>query len=205
MLYPPAAQYAGFNLLVLGAQWAPPSASSDAPRLHFPHASLLTNNGARGAIVARALRPEERVCGGVSNAAESVGGGPWPKVAAGRPLFADAVAVESAADPDPDAQDTALAARLFALLRTTAAGPIVRENLRQTICVPPIEVAVAVAGGSRDYYATRLATVLLVRRDGSGVFVERDVWRAAGGGGVELAEPGGGERRFPVQIEAPGF
>ncbi|KAJ7740234.1 NRDE protein-domain-containing protein [Mycena maculata] len=192
-LYPPTAQYAGFNLLLLGAQWASSPSAPDAPRLHFPHASLLTNNGAWGTVVARALRPEERVCSGVSNAAESVDGVPWPKVAEGRRLFQDAVAGDVAVDAD--AQDTALSTRLFALLRTTAAVPVrAREDLRQTICVSPLTVN---AGG---YYATRLATVLLVRRDGTGVFIERDVWRVgAGGEGLELTEPGEGERRFRIQ------
>ncbi|KAJ7464729.1 NRDE protein-domain-containing protein [Mycena galericulata] len=204
-LYPPAAQYAGFNLLLLCAQWAP-----DEPRrLHFPHASLLTNNGARGEVVARALRPEERVCGGVSNAAESVGGGPWPKVVEGRGLFAEALAAAdadtSAAPADAEGQDTSLSERLFALLRTTAVPPPrARAELRESICVPPIAVPVGADGGT-SYYATRLATVLLVRRDGAGVFIERDVWRVdGGGGGVELAAPGDGERRFRVRVEAPG-
>ncbi|KAJ7105063.1 NRDE protein-domain-containing protein [Mycena crocata] len=217
-LYPATDQYAGFNLLVLAAEWETASLVSGVNRrLHFPHAALLSNGGARGPIVSRALRSTERACGGVSNAANTCAkeepGSEWPKVAEGRTLFAEVLAAHAAhpgrhsaeanldVDPtvDEDVADAALAARLFTLLRTTAKTPIrSREDLRRTIHVAPLEVA---AGPNKGWYATRLATVLLVRRTGEARFVERDVWRLSEGkdGGVELADTGA-ERVFRVRV-----
>ncbi|KAJ7696676.1 NRDE protein-domain-containing protein [Mycena rosella] len=205
-LYPPAAQYAGFNLLVLAAEW---EAGADA-RLHFPYASLLSNGGGGGLLSARPLRPEERACGGLSNGVDGKGADAWPKVAHGRALFAAAAAAADSPrtdGDDADAQDAALAARLFALLRTPPAAPVrVREELRRAVCVAPLTLGGATAAPlAREAYATRLATVLLVRRSGAARFAERDVWVRAPDGGVLLSEPGAGERLWRVQVgaEAP--
>ncbi|KAJ7813097.1 NRDE protein-domain-containing protein [Mycena leptocephala] len=180
-LYPPDASYAGFNLLVLEAEWeassSPPSQSAAATaaaslRVHFPHASLLSNGGAGGRIASRPLFPAERASGGLSNGLHvgGDGGDAWPKVVHGRALFAQAVKAHDEALRDADA---ALAGRLFALLRTTAAEPVrTREELRRTVCVRPLEIRAPPA-----HYATRTASVLLVRRSGEALFVERDVWR----------------------------
>ncbi|KAJ6585490.1 NRDE protein-domain-containing protein [Mycena capillaripes] len=245
VLYPPDAQYAGFNLLLLEAEWqlSPPPATSTSRCLHFPHASLVSNGGAGGPLTSRPLRPDERATGGLSNGLHvgGAGGEAWPKVVQGRALFEDAVKVHTADGAGEKDADAALAGRLFALLRTTAAEPVrVREELRNTICVSPLEIhtkpsAAASAPGDTSagansavpagpapnadkpapkYYATRTASVLVVRRSGEGLFVERDVWRLADGG-VELYEGGAiggmtggagavgedaGERVFHVQL-----
>lgn len=64
----------------------------------------------------------------------------------------------------------------------------VREDLRKTIQVPLIDVqAVPSLGGTipatrsasadKSWYGTRLVTVILVRRDGEVLFVERDIYK----------------------------
>jgi uncharacterized protein with NRDE domain len=248
-LYPPDASYAGFNLLVLEAEWeassSPPSQSAAAAaatsqRVHFPHASLLSNGGAGGRIASRPLFPAERASGGLSNGLHvgGDGGDAWPKVVHGRALFAQAVKAhdEALRGDVGDAQkgdgnvpeevrrqedaDAALASRLFALLRTTAAEPVrTREELRRTVCVRPLEIravnastapstpttSTASVNNTDDgdnptptaskppaHYATRTASVLLVRRSGEALFVERDVWRLKVGalGGMQLYQGG---------------
>lgn len=188
-LYPPTAQYAGFNLLTLAA------ARAADGTLHFPHATRVSNGGARGPIALRALRQDERAAGALSNGIDAAGDA-WPKVLIGRALFVSAVS----ADADDDDDEAALAARLFALLRTPPAEPVrAREELRRAVCVPPLVVG---AG----HYATRLATVLLIRRSGAARFVERDVWVDAPGGAGEplLNSPeGAGDRIWEGRVEAP--
>ncbi|KAJ7075779.1 NRDE protein-domain-containing protein [Mycena belliarum] len=224
-LFPPAAEYAGFNLLLLAPAWSGgalsfPADSAPADTLEHGGAALLTNGGARKPLHARALSPAERAGGGQSNGVDGAGAEAWPKVVEGRALFAAAVAAappppDDAAEEDTETRDAALASRLFALLRTTAPAPVrAREELRRTVCVAPLAVPLGGAGEA-GVYATRVATVLLVRRDGAARFAERDVWVAGGGeGGGEagtgtgavLAEPGAGERlwRLRVGAEAPG-
>lgn len=57
---------------------------------------------------------------------------------------------------------------------------------------------------SSRYYATRLATVILVRRNGEVVFVERDVWFTDNNAERELGEPGETkyDRRYTFQIRS---
>ncbi|KAJ6583910.1 DUF833-domain-containing protein [Mycena vulgaris] len=239
-LYPPAAQYTGFNLLVLAAEWEGDALEGDAPkRLHFPRAALLTNRGARGPVEARLLTAEERACGGLSNGVDGPGRAgvaegragartvclrPWQgrlPALLGRLGPVGNGAGGADAEEDAAARDTALAARLFALLRTTASdgAPIrAREDLRRTICVPPLGInslslgsqsnATAGPGSSKEQtasplgtpapltaanaYATRLATVLLVRRTGAALFVEARRVRARAGWGRCLAWRWGG-------------
>ncbi|KAF7364785.1 hypothetical protein MVEN_00348500 [Mycena venus] len=256
----PQGSYAGFNLLVLEAEWeassssAPPQPTASAsisvsPRLHFPHAFLVSNGGAGGQLLSRPLRAEERTSGGLSNGLHvtETGGEAWPKVAQGRTLFSDTVKAHDEALRRDDARDAdaALAGRLFALLRTAAAEPVrAREELRRTICVRPLEISAkprpdvnnaqtpdssasavpATINGTGTpipstptIYGTRTASVLLVRRSGDALFVERDVWRLKPGG-VELYEGGAiggtgsgklageedGERVFRVRVGAQG-
>ncbi|KAJ7160174.1 NRDE protein-domain-containing protein [Mycena filopes] len=209
-------QYAGFNMLLLEAAW------DDSGRLFFPDASILSNDGAGKHLAFRSLRPHERALGGLSNGIHvgGVEGEAWPKVAHGRALFAEAEAENPSAKEKAD--DEELASRLFALLRTAAPDPPrAREELRKTICVRPLEIKTAVdangVGGPPKYYATRTASVLLVRRTGAALFVERDVWRLQAGAlggvhmyvdgeiGVDLARGGApragdGERVFRVRV-----
>ena len=59
-------------------------------------------------------------------------------------------------------------------------APVVRGDLRNTIRIDPLEVPV----NSEEtwIYGTRLSTVILVRRDGQAVFVERDIWKLGSDG-----------------------
>jgi uncharacterized protein with NRDE domain len=50
-------------------------------------------------------------------------------------------------------------------------------------------------------YATRTSTVLLVRRDGSVLFIERDIWVLDEEGSDAKPERGKGERMFRFHIE----
>jgi uncharacterized protein with NRDE domain len=57
--------------------------------------------------------------------------------------------------------------------------------------------------GSTEYvkptfYGTRLSTVLLVRRDGTVLFIERDIWKLVDGKAVKPEPPT--ERRFRFNI-----
>ncbi|KAJ6470987.1 NRDE protein-domain-containing protein [Mycena sanguinolenta] len=207
----PQAAYAGFNLLLLEAEWEALTVPA-APRVHFPHAALLSNGGAGGQLQSRPLRADERVSGGLSNGlfVGGAGGEAWPKVVQGRALFAEALKAHDAEAKGhaEDAADAALAGRLFALLRTTAAKPIrAREDLRRTICVKPLDTTAAGPSGSSKWYGTRTASVLLVRRSGAALFVERDVWRIQPGGDVELyagGEVGGRGTQSAGDGERPG-
>src|SRR5882757_3159641 len=75
--------------------------------------------------------------------------------------------------------------------------PRTRAELRTTIAVDPMRISTQSGSGSgsgpgpddAQLYATRLATVVLVRRDGSVLFVERDVWQLdARGDGASRAD-----------------
>ncbi|KAJ7643661.1 DUF833-domain-containing protein [Roridomyces roridus] len=204
-LYPSSAQYAGFNLLLLSA-----SPSPDGRGLEFPapNVHLLTNNGARGPLTSRPLHANERRAGGLSNAAESAGGPAWAKVCAGVPLFSSVLEEFSATG---ERGEEKLTESLFELLRTEAPGPHTRATLRTTICVPPVRVT-SNPDTPGPWYATRTATVLLIRRDGRALFVERDVWRLKPKSKpnlqgeeeeedeTELAPPGDGEHRFRFEV-----
>ena len=69
-------------------------------------------------------------------------------------------------------------------------APVDRAALRNTIQVDPIVAQWQVTPSSdrKEYYGTRLATVLLIRRDGSVSFVERDVWTLDPHGDVVKAD-----------------
>lgn len=70
-----AAEYAGFNLLLL-------IPSKEEGRLSFS-ASLITNSGGGGVIKPRPLLAEERRIGGISNGMDGDDGRNWPKVRKG--------------------------------------------------------------------------------------------------------------------------
>ncbi|KAJ6622616.1 NRDE protein-domain-containing protein, partial [Mycena sp. CBHHK59/15] len=136
------------------------------PALHYA-AARLSNGGGGAPIHARPLRADERAGGALSNGVDPEGDA-WPKVVAGRAAFAAAVAQHASA---PRRRRHGARRALFGVLMTTAPAPVTqRADLRHTVHVAPL----ALAGGA--LYATRLATVLLVRRDGGALFVERDVW-----------------------------
>jgi len=77
--------------------------------------------------------------------------------------------------------------------------PREHSQLRNSIRIDPIPIAVA--PDPPDIYGTRLSTVILVRRDGKVLFMERDVWKTDEGGKTVLAgaDPSS-ERQFRFQL-----
>lgn len=73
-----------------------------------------------------------------------------------------------------------------------------RAGLRRTVHVAPVAVPPK-DGKGEDLYATRLSTVLLIRRSGEALFVERDIWKLGSDGKAELADPSS-QREFRVQV-----
>ncbi|KAJ3574137.1 hypothetical protein NP233_g1961 [Leucocoprinus birnbaumii] len=69
--------------------------------------------------------------------------------------------------------------------------------------IPPAQPPPPLAPGSEHYYGTRLSTVLLVRRDDSVLFVERDIWRLGKDGKPERLDYG--ESRGESEIKQRVF
>ncbi|KAH9065201.1 DUF833-domain-containing protein [Lactarius vividus] len=161
-------RYAGFNLLLLE-----PLASSSASASTLAYdARLVSNCGGGGPIHARAPTDAECACGGMSNGVDGHGGDLWPKV--------ETVLDELSRAPrmdEPD-EDERLAGRLIELLTAHLPIPPPRERaeLKNTILVPVVDVGATKLDASHAYYGTRLAQVVLVRRNGHVTYIERDVW-----------------------------
>ncbi len=68
-----------------------------------------------------------------------------------------------------------------------------RSELRKAIHVVPLSI-------EGKMYGTRLSTVLLVRRDGEVLFVERDIWKLDHDGTVTRAPPES-QRLYRFQLE----
>ena len=81
--------------------------------------------------------------------------------------------------------------------------PVDRAALRNTIQVDPVVAQWQVTPSSdpKEYYGTRLATVLLIRRDGSVPFVERDVWMLDPHGDVVKTDAKNHQRVFHFQMD----
>ncbi|KAN0129475.1 DUF833 domain containing protein [Lactarius tabidus] len=169
--------YAGFNLLLL--EPLPSSSSASASTLAYD-AHLVTNGGGGGPIRSRTLTDTERACGGVSNGVDGQGGDLWPKVAQGRAELGQVLDEELSRGPAAAETDERLAGRLIELLTCVAHSPIPppreRAELKNTILVPPFDTGVAKPDAPHAYYGTRLAQVILVRRNGHVTFNEHDVW-----------------------------
>ncbi|RDX53474.1 DUF833-domain-containing protein [Polyporus arcularius HHB13444] len=196
--------YAGFNLLVLS-----PSASTGdlGPRPVSLDGAFLTNSGGGGTIVARMLSDEERRCGGMSNGIDRHGANEWPKVQHGMR------ALRSLLDELPQrAAESEIVEHLFELLTWKSEhAPVDRADLRNTIQVEPIPIPLSsfppvteqATPSSKCYYGTRLSTVLLIRRDGSVTFIERDIWALDESGAV-VKRDSGHDRVFRFEIEPEG-
>ncbi|KAI0695299.1 NRDE protein-domain-containing protein [Cytidiella melzeri] len=200
-------KYAGFNLLLLA-----PSVSSPAAQTWAYNASYLTNHGGGGALASRPLTDAERRCGALSNGVDGLGAESWPKVQQGSRLFLDILQTTSSSSSSRDAQDRSraesdLVERLFNLLTCvwrTDPPPRTRTDLRNTIQIIPSPISTPQTRPSSSsssssqpthYYGTRLSTVLLVRRDGTVLFTERDIWRLDSSEEEEGCRPVPGDRK----------
>ncbi|THU92449.1 hypothetical protein K435DRAFT_672087 [Dendrothele bispora CBS 962.96] len=195
-LYPRDAKFAGFNLLLLAPTISP---SLHTPGLSEPRSQsrslryvsvLVTNSGAGGPITVGPLSARGLCCGGISNGVEGHGGNEWPKVKHGVEEMERVISELR----QSHYQDRSLADSLFDILTWQSPEPVTeRYHLRRTIHVAPIPIDLkprteadataattpspnSSSGGSR-YYGTRLSTVLLIRRNGEVMFVERDIWK----------------------------
>ncbi|CAE6403506.1 hypothetical protein ACGC1H_005345 [Rhizoctonia solani] len=207
--------YAGFNLLLL-------SPTISAGQFDY-HGAMVTNSQGGGTITSRPLSKRERLASGLSNsndsACEPFEKNEWPKVSQGRKLFEQVISRE-------DLDDTGLIEALCQIMSVeNPRKPTSRHELRTTISIPPIPIepsswskslgpskvkvpasadaSPALASENRkDYYGTRLTTVILVRRDGRATFVEKDVWVQKNGvGEPQKCSDTSLQRRFDFQVE----
>lgn len=78
--------------------------------------------------------------------------------------------------------------------------PKEHADLRSTIHVEPLLVSPG-DGKPAEKYATRLSTVILIRRDGSALFIERDIWKLDEAGELTTADfDDPSERAFRLQV-----
>ncbi|KAI9058562.1 DUF833-domain-containing protein [Trametes sanguinea] len=187
--------YAGFNLLLLSPAPAPPGSDSSTLSLD---GAFATNSGGGGPITARMLTEEERQCGGISNGVDHHGANEWPKVKHGIQTLHEVLN-----SLPQDATEAEIVERLFALLTWKSEhAPVDRSELRNTILVDPLLIQTKESSDEPcpNYYGTRLSTVILIRRDGTALFIERDVWTLDDKGCVARGDPGR-DRIFRFQIE----
>jgi uncharacterized protein with NRDE domain len=69
--------------------------------------------------------------------------------------------------------------------RSPLPPPRERGELKNAILVPPLSTS-STADAPPDLYGTRLAQVLLVRRDGCVTYIERDIWALDGTGAAAV-------------------
>jgi uncharacterized protein with NRDE domain len=186
-----------------------------APSAHGENGLLfdgvyVTNHGGGGTIIVRPLTIPERRCGGMSNGVDGKGAEAWPKVQHGLHSFKSIMSAVSPSVPEKE-----LAERMFELLTwvqvcSSLAFPILtlvdfpswkspqvpstRSELRNTIQVEPLNIQ-----GSQDFYGTRLSTVILVKKNGEVLFIERDRWKLVDGKPVLSDISSQREFRFKLQ------
>ncbi|KAH7885478.1 NRDE protein-domain-containing protein [Phlebopus sp. FC_14] len=183
-LIPHDAKYAGFNLLLLA-----PS-SPNWTRLSF-NARYVTNRGAGGPITYRPLTDAQRRYGGLSNGIDGEGADEWPKLQRG--LDSMRAILDTLL---PSSSEDELTEQLFDLLTWRSSQlPRDRTELRNTVQVEPL-----VLSATDNIYATRLSTVVLIRRNGEVLFIERDRWKLAQDGRPYLADPSS-QRTFRFRIQ----
>jgi len=164
--------------------------------VRFDNVLFVTNRGSGGTLSTRPLSADERRCGGMSNGIDGAGATDWPKVKhAARDL--DAI-LQSL---NPETTDTELADRLFELLAWRSPEPVVqRSQLRNTVHVAPCPIILEGAKKeTSDVYGTRLSTVLLIRRDGQVLFIEKDMWKLLDDKAVLADPPNERVYRFRLQ------
>lgn len=67
--------------------------------------------------------------------------------------------------------------------------------------VLPAQTMTRVAAGPEHFYGTRLSTVLLIRSDGSVLFIERDIWHLGRDGKPERQEHKLKQRVFEFKLD----
>ncbi|KAG6813017.1 hypothetical protein H0H92_014755 [Tricholoma furcatifolium] len=188
-IVPHDSKFAGFNLLL----FKPTASLPDGP-LQFDSV-LVTNHGSGGTIQPRLLSAKERICGCVSNA---IDGGPteWPKVRHAKQELDTVLQTLS-----PDVKEAELVDHLFNILDWRAPDPVMeRSQLRNTVHVLPFPITLeGVTITGNNSYGTRLSTILLIKKNGEALFIERDMWRLEGGQ-VAKANPES-QRIFRFQVK----
>ncbi|GBE83257.1 DUF833-domain-containing protein [Sparassis latifolia] len=184
--------FAGFNLLLSTPLYTP---DADGKRTLSLEAAFVTNSGGAGTITARHLSDEERRCGGMSNGIDRHGASEWTKVKHGTRSMQDVL--DSITE---DTTESEIVEHLFGILTWKCnPSPLDRSELRNTIQVEPLVVA-SPDSAHCEYYGTRLSTVILIGRNGSVLFVERDVW-ALDAEGRPVRADAEKQRVFRFQIE----
>ncbi|KAI5123135.1 hypothetical protein M0805_000838 [Coniferiporia weirii] len=178
--------YSGFNMLVLS-----PSRNAETRQVVYEDATLITNSGGGGIISSRWLRSEERRIGGVSNGVDGEGGADWPKVKEGVSRLSE---VLFGGERGRAGSSEGLVDELFELLlRHPEKPPANRFQLRTSIQILPLCMSASLLPDAPaigpEYYGTRLSTVLLVQRDGSVTFIERDIWKLNEEGNLTRGDP----------------
>lgn len=74
-----------------------------------------------------------------------------------------------------------------------------RADLCRTIQVLPFSIPSTLPEADK-VYGTRLSTVILVRRDGSVLFIERDVWKSMDGQVTKTDPPSERVYRFHLEL-----
>jgi len=67
--------------------------------------------------------------------------------------------------------------------------------------LPPAQIMTHVSANSQHLYGTRLSTVLLIRSDGSVLFIERDIWHLGQDGNPERVEHNTKQRVFEFELD----
>ncbi|KAF9644070.1 DUF833-domain-containing protein [Thelephora ganbajun] len=183
-------RFAGFNLLVFIPQVSK-SESDGLWRLSY-EVTKLSNNGGGNPITSRTLTSEERKGGAMSNGIDGKGGDEWPKVKDATRSLREVLKDDSerTEGPNPSRRsDEELAEELFGILSLCHhESPNIRYELRNTIQVVPFALSPQDTGNAestkqalhdscpRAAYGTMLSTVILVKRNGEALFVERNIW-----------------------------
>jgi len=188
----PQDSIAGFNLLLLGPTLRPDGS------LHFD-SLFVTNHGGGGNVSSRPLSSEEQSCGCVSNAVDGTIPA-WPKVDHAAQEFSRLLYRLS-----PSMSEAELTDNLFEILSWRSPQPISsRTELRNTVHVAPFPIThETLPTPGANLYGTRLSTVLLIKKSGEALFIERDIWRLVDGKPVRADPRTQREFRFRVFPHGP--
>uniref|UniRef100_A0A8H7XQL1 NRDE family protein n=1 Tax=Psilocybe cubensis TaxID=181762 RepID=A0A8H7XQL1_PSICU len=191
-IIPEDALFAGFNLLLL----APTLNENGTIRYD---SLFVTNHGGGGTLTSRPLHPNELSSGAMSNGIDGEGAELWPKVRHATEDFNATLHTLA-----PGQSESELTEHLFELLAWHPTTSIVeRKELRNTIQVLPIPLMLEGSSNlTPRYYGTRLSTVLLVKKNGDVLFIERDIWKLVDGQPVKPVPPTERSFRFKLDIKS---